>query len=155
MHTNRRFLVKAALAGVWASLAGKWILFKPRQAYGFWPEPPFKAKTPAEVIAALHKGSVAIVSDRIQIEAPDLAEDGTVVPVKIRAELTGVESISIIAEKNPVPLVACFKLSPDVIPSIATRIKLAGSSHMIALVEAQGKLYTRSKFVKVVQGGCG
>jgi sulfur-oxidizing protein SoxY len=78
-------------------------------------------------------------------------------PIKIHTDLVGVESINLIAEKNPVPLplVASFKLAAGVVePFITTRIKLAESSYVIALVKAQGKFYIASKLVKVIESGC-
>jgi sulfur-oxidizing protein SoxY len=76
-------------------------------------------------------------------------------PIKIHTDLVGVESINLIAEKNPVPLVASFKLAAGVVePFITTRIKLAESSYVVALVKAQGKFYIASKLVKVIESGC-
>jgi sulfur-oxidizing protein SoxY len=99
-------------------------------------------------------GALITQSDGIAIDMPVLAEDGSVVPIKVQARLDGVESITLIAEKNPVPLIGTFDLGPGVQPFIATRIKLAESSRVSVVVKSQGRLYSASRFVRVVKGGC-
>ncbi len=112
------------------------------------------ARTPETVIAALYGDAVSQPSGDIEIDAPRLAEDGAVVPLKVNVQLPGVDSIAVIAGKNPVPLIASFTLGPGVIPFITTRIKLAESSEVTVVARAEGKLYRASRFVKVVAGGC-
>jgi sulfur-oxidizing protein SoxY len=51
-------------------------------------------------------------------------------------------------------LVAVYELTPAVEAFVATKIKFAESSHVIAVVKADGKLYSAKQFVEVVEGGC-
>ena len=95
--------------------------------------------------------------DIIKIKTPDIAENGQVVPVEVTTNLEKVESITIIAEKNPIPLVCEFNFpEPEkTVGWVKTRIKMARSSNVIAVVKADGKLYRASREVKVTIGGCG
>ncbi len=94
-------------------------------------------------------------SDAISIGVYDLIENGAVVPVKIESDLPAVKSISILVENNPNPLIAHFDLSPECRAFIATRIKVGAPSDIIAIVQSEDKLYSKRKFVEVVEGGCG
>jgi sulfur-oxidizing protein SoxY len=153
---TRRSVLKTLSIGALTAMMSSLGLFRSRRTFAEWPDAFFAADSSAQTIAALAGDTVPLRSDRIRIEIPVLAEDGAVVPVKIHTDLAEVESISLIAEKNPVPLVASFKLATGVVnPFIATRIKLAGSSYVIALVKAQGEFYIASKLVKVIESGCG
>jgi sulfur-oxidizing protein SoxY len=69
--------------------------------------------------------------------------------------MNNVESISIISEKNPTPLVASFNMGAKTEGHISTRIKMGQSSNVIAVVKSGGKLYSARKEVKVTIGGCG
>ena len=95
------------------------------------------------------------VSKEIRIAAADLAENGAVVPIKIEAGFQQVSAISIIATKNPVPLVAKFVLGKTTAGFIATRIKLAESCDVVAVVETPEGIYQARKAIKVTIGGCG
>ncbi|HZA29283.1 MAG TPA: thiosulfate oxidation carrier protein SoxY [Gammaproteobacteria bacterium] len=152
---TRRFVLKTLSVGALTAMMSSLGLFRSRRTFAERPDA-FAADSSAQTIAALAGDTVPLRSDRIRIEIPVLAEDGAVVPVKIHTDLAEVESISLIAEKNPMPLVASFKLATGVVnPFIATRIKLAQSSYVIALVKAQGRFYIASKSVKVIESGCG
>ena len=139
---SRRTLLKTVLA---AGIAG---MVPPIRAA----DPP--SQSAQKVLDKLFGHAVITPTDRIAIEIVDLAEDGAVVPIQVRAQLECVESVSFIAEKNPTPLIGAFELGPNVLPAIATRIKLAESCHVIAVVKAQGRLYSVSKYVRVIKGGC-
>lgn len=86
---------------------------------------------------------------------PKIAENGAVVPISVETSLKNVDKISILVERNPFPLSAEFYLSLGVYPKVSARLKMAKSSNVIAIVEAEGKLYRKTQFVKVTVGGCG
>ena len=115
----------------------------------------FSAESETDAIASLFPGQQLVPSDAIQIEVHDLVENGAVVPITINTNLPAIDSISILVEKNPNPLIAKFNLGPECSGFIATRIKVAEPSDIVAIVESEGKLYTGHKFVEVVEGGCG
>ncbi|OYZ26347.1 MAG: thiosulfate oxidation carrier protein SoxY, partial [Hydrogenophilales bacterium 16-64-40] len=87
--------------------------------------------------------------------APDIAENGAVVPVEVTSGIAGTTSIAILAEKNASPLVGNFNLSGGAQGFISTRIKMGQTSLVRAVVNAGGKSYTAAKEVKVTIGGCG
>jgi sulfur-oxidizing protein SoxY len=119
-----------------------------------WPADAFKQKTEADAVKSLY-GKPFEVSDKITLEVPEIAENGAVVPVSVSTTLTGVTSISILVPENPFTLAASYKLSDVTLPAIGCRLKMAKTSNVIALVEADGKIYAASKEVKVTLGGCG
>ena len=94
-------------------------------------------------------------SDRIQIKAPEIAENGAFVPVSVSTDLPGVTSISIYADANFTPIVASFDILPKTRPDVSLRIRMAKTSNMDVIVKAGDKLYRASREVKVTIGGCG
>jgi sulfur-oxidizing protein SoxY len=94
-------------------------------------------------------------SDAIKIKAPDIAENGAVVPVSVSTDMAGVESIALLAEGNNTPLVATFMLGEGAVADVSTRIKMGKTSDVIAVVKSGGKLHSARKSVKVTIGGCG
>jgi len=119
-----------------------------------YPEDAFKAKSEADAIKALY-GKAAEASDKVKLDAPEIAENGAVVPVSVTTTLPDVTSISFLVSENPVVLVASYKIPAGTMPSIANRIKMAKTSNVIVVVEAGGKVYSTTKEVKVTVGGCG
>ncbi len=113
----------------------------------------FDAMTLSEAFAALG-GLIPQDSTLISLSAPDVAENGAVVPITVETSLAGVERVSILADKNPTMLVASFDIPVGTDAFITTRIKMAQTSSVVALVKANGKFYKASKEVKVTQGGC-
>jgi sulfur-oxidizing protein SoxY len=119
-----------------------------------YPEDAFKAKNEADAIKALY-GKTAEASDKVKLDAPEIAENGAVVPVSVTTTLADVTSISFLVSENPVALVASYKIPAGTLPNVANRIKMARTSNVIVVVEAGGKLYSANKEVKVTVGGCG
>ncbi len=153
---KRRVFIKGALAGGAVALAVGTGLLKPRQLLAAWPKSAFAAKAVPEVIMAIAGTDTATDNSDIVIKAPDIAENGAVVPVKVDAsKLKGVTAIAILAENNPTPLVANFKLGSSTQPFVSTRIKMGKTSNVIAVVTAASGITSARKEVKVTIGGCG
>jgi sulfur-oxidizing protein SoxY len=115
----------------------------------------FEAKTMADLMKALGAGAPAESKD-ITVTAPDIAENGAVVPVGASTTLAGVKRLLILVEKNPSLLSAAFDVSDFVEPSFTTRVKMGQSSNVIAVaLMADGKVLYAQKEVKVTLGGCG
>jgi sulfur-oxidizing protein SoxY len=148
----RRLLLKGALAGVGLAATGS-LAFADADAKD-WPANAFKQKSEAETLKDLY-GKSAEASDKISLDAPEIAENGAVVPVSVASTLPGVTAISILVLENPNTLAAAYKISEGTEPSVSNRLKMAKTSKVVAVVEAGGKLYTTSKEVKVTVGGCG
>ena len=125
-----------------------------RAAAPGWPEDAFKQKTQDGAVKALY-GKPFETSDKVTLDAPEIAENGAVVPVSVSTTLPNVTSISILVPENPFALAASYKLTPAVQPMVACRLKMAKTSPVIAIVESGGKLYATSRDVKVTLGGCG
>ncbi len=119
-----------------------------------YPEDAFKQKSDADAIKALY-GKTAEPSDKVKLDAPEIAENGAVVPISVSTSLPDVTSISILVAENPNALAASYKIPAGTLPSVANRLKMAKTTNVIAVVEAGGKLYSTSKEVKVTVGGCG
>ena len=155
MNMKRRVFLKGTMAsGMVAVAVGAGIL-SPRQVLAAWPKAAFEAKNVNDAMNGLFNTDLAPASDAIKLEAPDIAENGAVVPVKVTATMDNVESISIIAENNQTPLIASFNLVANTKGFISTRIKMGKTSNVIAVVKAGGKVYSARKEVKVTIGGCG
>ena len=155
MNLLRRKLVKTAVfVGTTASLVGTGVLL-PQRALGAYAADEFAAR---DVDGAL-RGSLGSVehsaSDSVKLKAPDIAENGAVVPVTVSASMDNVDVISIIVAANPGPLTSTYMLSSSSEPFVSTRIRMAKTSDVIGVVKANGKLYSATKEVKVTIGGCG
>ena len=152
---QRRTFLQGSLAGGAVAVAVGAGLLSPRSVLAAWPEGAFNAKSVQDAMSGLFGSADSTASGDIKIKAPDIAENGAVVPVTVSTSLADVESISVLVEKNPTPLVAMFELSPQSVPDISVRIKMGESSKVQTVVKAGGKLYSASKEVKVTIGGCG
>ena len=118
-----------------------------------WNKVAFDAKNVEDAYKALGAG-LPEKSTAINLTAPDLSENGALVPVTISTELKA-QQIVILVEKNPSALAGQFFLTPLTEPFITTRIKMAQTSNVYALVRVDSKWFVTSKEVKVTLGGCG
>ena len=119
-----------------------------------WNKNAFDTKTVNDTIKALGGVSPANSKD-VAINAPDIAENGAVVPVAVASSLPNTQQIAILIDKNPNTLSANFTLPAGTEPAVSTRVKMAQTAHVHALVKADGKWYLASKEIKVTLGGCG
>jgi sulfur-oxidizing protein SoxY len=155
MSIKRRIMLKGALAaGAFGVAAGAGLL-TPRAVLAGWSADAFNATTADSALKDLLGSDALEETSKVRIKAPDIAENGAVVPVSVTAELDAVESISILADKNATPLTASFDLGPGAEAYVSTRIKMGKTANVIAVVKAGGKLYSAKKEVKVTIGGCG
>ena len=151
---RRKFLHTFAVGTIYvATFAAGW-LHPVKLLAAQWNKAAFDAKALADALKYVG-ATTAVDSDQIQLKAPEIAENGAIVPVEIVSRIPGTQSIYIIADKNPQPLVAIFDITGDMEPFISTRIKMGESSKVRVLVKAAGKFYVRTQEVKVTIGGCG
>lgn len=155
MSMQRRTFLSATLAAGAVGAAVGTGLLTPRTVWAAWPKAAFESKNVQDTLKNLTGSDASSPSDSIKIKAPDIAENGAVVPVTVSSSLSDIESISIITEKNPLPLAATFTLGSGAMGFVSTRIKMGKTSNLIAVVKAGGKLYSARKEVKVTIGGCG
>ena len=151
MQTRRDMLARSA--AVAALLAAAGVL--PARAQAAWSKAAFDAKSIDEVIKALGIAR-PVESPDINFTAPDIAENGAVVPIAASTTLPGVKRIAFLVEKNPTTLAGVFEFSDAVETSVATRIKMAQTSNVLAVaITGDGKVLFAQKEVKVTLGGCG
>lgn len=96
-----------------------------------------------------------IDTDKIEIKLPKVAEKGAAVPITVSSHLENIQTISILVEKNPQPLVATFRLSTDMEAFVSARLTMTETSDIIVMVETHNGLYRAKEQVKVILGGCG
>jgi sulfur-oxidizing protein SoxY len=144
MNKTRRMLGGLLLA----------LLAKPLVALASWNKDAFGAKTAADALKNL--GAVgATPSKDIAIEAPQIAENGAVVPIEVTSNVPGTRALVVVIEKNPFPLAARFEFMENALPYVKLNLKMGETSDVRVLAEAQGKYYSASKEIKVTIGGCG
>ncbi len=148
---DRRSVIKAA--GI-MSAAATALVALPRIAWAAYSDSAFKAKGAEDALSSLYGGSATTPSDQVKLKAPDIAENGAVVPVEVETDLQA-ESIAILIEKNPSPLAISADLPAGTQAMVKTRCRMGETTNVTAVVKSGGKLYTATKEVKVTIGGCG
>jgi len=154
-NTKRRLFLKGSVAAGTIGVAVGAGLLTPQVVMASWPKDAFGAKKTEDALSSLMGGSATTPSEDIKIKAPDIAENGAVVPVSIESSLNGIESIALLASANGTPLVASFNMGKGANASVSTRIKMGKTGDVIAVCKAGGKMFSARKGVKVTIGGCG
>ena len=154
---QRRFFLKSTLASSAVAMAASSGLLVPGQVFALaeWNKAAFDAKDLQSAMKGAVGSDMTDASDKITVKAPDIAENGAVVPVTISTTLPDVKNISLFVEQNGTPLAAKYNLGATAEAFISTRIKMGKTSNVIAVCESGGKLYSARKEVKVTIGGCG
>jgi sulfur-oxidizing protein SoxY len=151
MQTRREIMARAS--AVAALLAGAGIL--PAHAQTAYNKAAFEGKSIDEVIKGLGIAK-PVESKDITFTAPDIAENGAVVPIGASTTLAGVKRIAFLVEKNPTTLAGVFDFTDAVETSVKTRIKMGQTSNVLAVaILGDGKVLYAQKEVKVTLGGCG
>ena len=151
---KRRLFVKGTLATGALGVAVSTGLI-PRTSLAAWSKAAFEAKDVNGALSGMFGTTDHSANDQIKIKAPDIAENGAVVPVSVTTDIAGAKTIAIITEKNQAPMTASFDLGAGAEGYVSTRIKMGKTSNVIAVVKADGKLHSSVKEVKVTIGGCG
>lgn len=151
MQTRRDVLARSA--AVAALLGGAGLL--PARAQSAWSRAAFESKSVDDVIKGLGIAK-PVESKDIALTAPDIAENGAVVPIAASTALPGVKRLAFLVEKNPTTLAGVFEFTDAVETSIGTRIKMGQTSNVLAVaIMGDGKVLYAQKEVKVTLGGCG
>ena len=154
MHDTRRNVLKGIGAiGALAGAVGAGLL-SPGRAFAAWNKGAFEAKSAIDAMKALGVAN-AEDSKAIEIRAPEIAENGAVVPIDITSNIPGTTAIAVFIEKNPFPYTGSFDFSQGAVPYVHLRVKIGESSPVRVVVTAGGKHYTSAKEVQVTIGGCG
>jgi len=155
MISSRRLFLKRTTAAGTAAVAVGAGLLTPQALLAEWNETAFKEKDVDAAIKAMTGSASSEESDKIHIKAPDIAENGGVVPVSVTSDIEGITDILILAPNNPVPMVAAFTLGEGAEAFARTNIKMGKTGDVVAVVKAGDKTYSAKKAVKVTIGGCG
>ncbi len=152
MNQQRRDALRISSTLGLALAAG---LLKPGDLFAAeWNNKVFEAKGFDDAVAALGAGKPVVSAD-VVITAPDIAENGAVVPVALSSSLNKTDYMAILIDKNPAAMSAAFTIPPGTESAVSTRVKMSGTSNVYALVRADGKWYVAAKEIKVTLGGCG
>ncbi|GBG13650.1 sulfur-oxidizing protein SoxY [Novimethylophilus kurashikiensis] len=149
MNDSRRSFIQAGVA-----LLGLMALAPLKALAAIWNKPAFESTSVDGALAGLDAKSPQPSKD-IVLSAPDLAENGAIVQIEVESRIPNTEAIAIISDKNPTPLIANFVFSEGVDPYVVTRIKMAETSELRAVVKAGGRYFMASRKVEVAVGGCG
>jgi sulfur-oxidizing protein SoxY len=145
MDRLRRTLLGALALAVmqpWAALAAAWN----KDAFG--------AKTPQDALKGIGAVDAAPSKDLV-IEAPQIAENGAVVPVEITSNIPGTTAIAVVIEKNPFPLAAKFDFMDGALPFVKLNVKMGETSDIRVVAWAGGRQFAATREIKVTIGGCG
>lgn len=152
MNQQRRDALRISTVMGLAIAAG---LIKPTDALAQeWNRAAFDTQNVNDTVKALGGASMAISKD-VVITAPDIAENGAVVPVAVSSTLAGVQQLAILVEKNPNTLSAVFNIPAGTEAMVSTRVKMGQTSNVHALAKVDGKWLIATKEIKVTLGGCG
>ena len=150
MQTRREVLKRSSMVA--ALLLGAGLLPGAALAYQ---KNAFEAKSMEDAFKALGL-PMPVESAEVTLTAPDIAENGAVVPMTMASSLSGVKKMLLLVEKNPSPLIAQFMVNPAVDIQYQTRAKMGESCDVYAVAVMQdGKTFFARKEVKVTLGGCG
>jgi len=119
-----------------------------------WNKDAFGAQTASDALKSLG-ASTATPSKEVTIEAPEIAENGAVVPIEITSEVRGTSALIVVIDHNPFPLVAKFDFLDGALPYVKLNVKMGETSDVRAIAQAGGKYYQATKEIKVTIGGCG
>jgi sulfur-oxidizing protein SoxY len=151
---RRKMLQSALFLGATVTAIGAGLLV-PGRAFAAYAAEAFAAKDVSSALKAALGSDAHTASSDIKLKAPDIAENGAVVPITVSSTLPNVESITILASANVSPLTSTYTLAESAEAYVSTRIKMAETANILAVVKSNGQLYSASKEVKVTIGGCG
>jgi sulfur-oxidizing protein SoxY len=150
MQTRREILQRSAAVASLLAAVGF-----PQFAQAAFNKSAFEAKSVPDAVKATGAATLLESKDVI-LTAPDIAENGAVVPMGVSTALPGVKHLLLLVEKNPLALVALFHSSESLENNFLTRAKMGQTSDVYAVaVMTDGKALWAKKEVKVTLGGCG
>lgn len=114
----------------------------------------FEARTAADALRLIGAAGAETSRD-IQLKAPEVAENGAAVPIEVASSIPGTTRLSILIEKNPLPLALQFNFAAEATARFQAKLRMAESSRLRVVATAGGKHYTVFREVKVTVGGCG
>lgn len=151
MSLNRRYFIKK----IFTLVIGVWSIALPKTSFSNWRTSDFGRVDLDSTLAAIFPDITLKTSTEIYLKLPKIAENGAVVPITITSSIEQAEVIYLLAEKNPVPLIAKFNLNPHLETFIGARFKMKETCDVIVVIKAGDQYYQIRQKVKVTLGGCG
>ncbi|NOQ64850.1 MAG: thiosulfate oxidation carrier protein SoxY [Methyloprofundus sp.] len=127
----------------------------PKLSLANWFADDFSHRSINATLAALFPEQQIQSSRKIFLKLPRIAENGSVVPITITSSIKYIDTVYILSEKNPVPLIAKFSLAPNLDTFIGARFKMQETCNVIVVVKSGEQYYKTQQKVKVTLGGCG
>ncbi len=152
---QRRRLLSGALGLGGVGTAVGVGLLAPSKALSGWLEGPIMSTDLDEALAEALGSADYEQTDRIRIDAPEVAENGETVPVTVEASLEEVDQLAILVPENTSPVSSILELGGRTRPKISQRIQMADTSDVVAIARSNGQLFGNSRQVQVTVGGCG
>ena len=151
---KRRTFLKGTVASGMLGVAASAGLLAPKMVLAAWPKSAFDATKIDDALNGLYKSASHSKSGDIKIKAPDIAENGAVVPISVSTGMKA-SSIAVLIKENPSPLACSYELGGDTVGFVSCRVKMGKTSDLIAVVKSGGKLHSATRKIKVTIGGCG
>ena len=145
---DRRSVLRALGGALVAAVA------LPKMAWAAWSKEAFDAKESTAAMENLFGSADVTSSEKVKLKAPEIAENGAVVPLEVRTDMDA-EQIAIFIDKNPTPLAISATMGAGAAGLVKTRVRMGETSNVVAVVKSGGKLYSANQEVKVTIGGCG
>ena len=153
---RREFMHKSSGATVLGLAAAAGLVPAVASAQGApgWNKNAFESKSLNEAVKALG-GGTPVESKDLVLQAPEIAENGSVVRIGAQSNIPGTTQVALVVEKNPNALAALFDIPAGTDPNVSTNVKMGQSSNVYAVAKAGDKFFYAVKEVKVTLGGCG
>jgi len=148
---DRRSILK--IAGTISAAVAATAAF-PRIVFAAYSQKAFKNPSVEDSLNQLFGSNATTPSDDIKLKAPDIAENGAVVPIEVSTSMKA-DQIAFMVKENPNPLAIVANIPAGTEAMVKTRVRMGKTTQVTAVVSSNGKLYTASKEVKVTIGGCG
>jgi sulfur-oxidizing protein SoxY len=152
---RREFLANSSGAGALVLAGASGLQPAHAQNAPGWNKAAFEAKSLADVAKAMGASAAPVESKDLVLQAPEMADNGSVVRVAAQSSLPGTVQIAFVVEKNPNALAALFDVPAGTDANVSTNLKMAQSSNVYALAKAGDKYFYAVKEVRVTLGGCG
>lgn len=120
-----------------------------------WPQSRFAKQTFDTLWLILTAQETTTLNPLLALELPETAEDGASVPLQFSTTLSPVDSVHILVEKNPTPLIVQWQVEDGVLPYLGCRIKMAESCYVWVLARHQDQWLYNRRWVNVMKNGCG
>jgi sulfur-oxidizing protein SoxY len=104
--------------------------------------------------AAALQGAALVPSPLVTLDAPAVADNGAFVPVTVASALPGTREIMLLVGGNPQPVAASFMIPAGTEAFVATRIRMAASGIVHAVVRTDEGLFVAMREVQVMVSGC-